>query len=131
MSPEAIEKTLKKERFKETSPGKSFRRIIYKQRPIARDEIAVNAASVVKTFSCKHCGGRFGKGQIASHTKYCPKNPANFPPEQNEAVHAVAAPSANGNGHYDTLEVISKVKGVAGSVGGMKNLKALVEALSE
>jgi hypothetical protein len=42
----------------------------------------------------------------------------------------VATPSSNGGGD-DALTTIKQIKGLATELGGMKNLKALVEALSE
>ena len=42
----------------------------------------------------------------------------------------MAIPSSNGGGD-DALTTIKQIKGLATELGGMKNLKALVEALSE
>lgn len=49
--------------------------------------------------------------------------------QKREKAMAVAATTPAQNG--DALTVIRKVKGLASEVGGMKKLRALVEALSE
>ncbi len=48
-----------------------------------------------------------------------------------QARQAAAKPAAAPTGEVDTLKTILKVKGFALELGGLKRLKALVDALSE